>query len=90
MVVSASFHCLAMSILLNRPFVAILTGDEGKDERLVNMLKLFGLEKRVLSEKITATTILEPIEWDSVNEVIAKMRMESMLYLINAIGRDEI
>lgn len=32
LVISASF-CLAMAIVLERPFVAILTGNIGKDER---------------------------------------------------------
>lgn len=89
LVVSASFHCLAMSILLNRPFVAILTGDAGKDERLVNLLQTFGLEKRILSNNMTEASVLEPVDWAFVNEEIAKKRRESMQYLANAIGGNE-
>ena len=86
LVVSASFHCLAMAILLNKPFVAILTGNYGKDERLNNMLRMFHLEDRALNDKMTEEEILKPIDWEYVNGEISKRREESLLYLINAIG----
>lgn len=89
LVVSASFHCLAMAILLNKPFVAILTGNYGKDERLNNMLRMFNLENRALSEKMTVEDIMRPIDWSLVNSEIDKNREESLQYLRTAIGNDE-
>lgn len=89
LVVSASFHCLAMAIILNKPFVAILTGDEGKDERLNNMLRLFGLGSRALTDKMTEADIAAPIDWDYVNREIEKKRGESLAYLRNAIIDNE-
>lgn len=86
LVVSASFHCLAMAILLNKPFVAILTGNFGKDERLNNMLRMFHLEDRALSDKMSEEDILKPIDWDFVNKEITKRREDSLQYLVNAIG----
>lgn len=86
LVVSASFHCLAMAILLNKPFVAILTGNFGKDERLNNMLRMFHLEDRVLTDKMTEKEILAPIKWDSVNREICQRRELSLLFLKDAIG----
>lgn len=90
LVVSASFHCLAMSILLNKPFVAVLTGNYGRDERLNHMLKMFGLEDRVLTPGMTPDSISRPICWEAVNEKMSGRRKESLLYLRNAIGQDEI
>lgn len=89
LVVSASFHCLAMAILLNKPFVAILTGNYGKDERLNNMLRMFNLGNRALSEKMTVEDIMRPIDWSLVNSEIDKNREESLQYLRTAIGNDE-
>lgn len=86
LVVSASFHCIAMAILLNKPFVAILTGDYGKDERLNNMLKMFHLENRALTDKMTVADILAPIDWISVNNEINGRREISLKYLRDAIG----
>lgn len=86
LVISASFHCLAMAILLNKPFVAILTGNYGKDERLNNMLRMFHLENRALNDMMTEEDILKPIDWEFVNDEISKRRDESLQYLMNAIG----
>lgn len=88
LVVSASFHCLAMAILLNKPFVAILTGNYGKDERLNNMLRMFHLEKRALSENMTEQDVLQPIDWFFVNEEIARRREESLAFLSHAINEE--
>lgn len=89
LVVSASFHCLAMAILLNKPFVAILTGNYGKDERLNNMLRMFHLEKRTLTESMTEQDVLQSIDWNFVNEEITRRREESLQYLRVSIGIDE-
>lgn len=86
LVVSASFHCIAMAILLNKPFVAILTGNYGKDERLNNILKMFRLEDRALTDKMTEKDILSPIDWTFVNKEISSRREQSLKYLKDAIG----
>ncbi|MDT3356684.1 MAG: polysaccharide pyruvyl transferase family protein [Bacteroidota bacterium] len=86
LVVSASFHCIAMAILLNKPFVAILTGNYGKDERLNNMLKMFNLENRALTDNMTEKDILSPIDWTFVNNEISSRRELSLKYLKDAIG----
>lgn len=85
LVVSASFHCLAMAIILHKPFVAILTGDQGKDERVTNLLKITGLEERVLTVATTQTEIDAAIDYDTVEERLNKYREISKLYLYNAI-----
>lgn len=85
LVVSASFHCLAMSILLNRPFVAILTGDKGKDERPLNILRALNLESRILSPSMTVSDIQKPIDWESVNKRIEELKESSLDYLTKAL-----
>lgn len=85
LVVTASFHCLAMSILLNRPFVAVLTGDKGKDERPLNILRALNLESRILSPGMTPSDIQSPIDWESVNKRIEELKKSSVAYLTKAI-----
>lgn len=85
LVVTASFHCVAMSIILNRPFVAILTGDRGKDERPLNILRALNLENRILSPALTVTDIDAPIDWASVNKLIKELKDSSADYLTKAI-----
>ncbi len=85
LVVSASFHCIAMSIILNKPFVAILTGDCGKDERVINILKIAGLENRILSPKMTAADVVTPIDYQHVEERVSKYINRSKDFLKQAI-----
>lgn len=86
LVVSASFHCLAMSIILNRPFVAILTGDKGKDERPLNILRALDLENRILTPAMSVKDILAPIDWEVVNIKVGRLRASSVDYLSRAIN----
>lgn len=85
MVVSASFHCIAMSIILNRQFVAITTGDEGKDERLLNLLRTLELQDRVLREGMTVEDVNAPIDYKVVNERIEQMKKQSVDYILGVL-----
>ena len=85
MVVSASFHCIALSIVFNKQFVAITTGDEGKDERLLSMLSTLGLTDRILKEGMTAEDVYRPIDYEYVNKRIEKMKELSVNFIINAL-----
>ncbi|MBQ7442441.1 MAG: hypothetical protein IJS59_01050 [Bacteroidaceae bacterium] len=73
-------------IILNRPFVAIITGDEGKDEHLMTLLRTVGLEKQILHESMTEEVINRPIDYAAVNEKIDRMKASSVEYIMNAIS----
>lgn len=85
LVVSASFHCISLAIILNRPFIAILTGDKGKDERLTSILGLLNLNSRIFNEQMTMDQVLAPIDYNSVNIKLNKLRSSSIDYLISSI-----
>lgn len=87
LVVSASFHCISMAIILNVPFVAILTGDKGKDERVLNILKITGLEDRILNNNMTVEDVNKPIDFLQVEAKLEEYRSNSINYLRNAIFR---
>lgn len=86
LVATASFHCLALSILFNKPFVVLLMGDKGKDERLVNLLTQLGLTNRIWSPSMTVNDIEAPIDYDDVNRKLEQMRQTSIQYLLSAIS----
>ncbi|MFK7880694.1 polysaccharide pyruvyl transferase family protein [Roseobacter sp.] len=86
MVISNSFHGIALSIVLNRPFIAVaLPGKRGSlNTRAQNLLKLSGLEDRmVLSSdagqvrRLAAT----PIDWEPVNTRLAAVRQTGAEFL---------
>lgn len=85
LVVSASFHCISLAIILNRPFVAILTGDKGKDERLLSLLNLLNLNDRILTPNMTSAKVSSPIDYDTVNQKLEELKSSSVQYLISAI-----
>ena len=66
LVVTASFHCLVFSIIFRKPFIAILTGDKGKDERLLNLLEITGLTSRILTDEMKKEEISLDIDWENV------------------------
>lgn len=91
LVVTASFHCLALAIIYHKQFIAILTGDHGKDERIINLLKITGLENRVLKSSTTRESILQPINYESVDARIKKQFDYSEEYLRRAVfGEQDI
>lgn len=85
LVVSASFHCIAMSIILNRQFVAFVTGNEGKDERILNLLRTLHIEDRVFHKGMTVEEIERPIDYLAVNKKIEEMKKESVDYLLSVL-----
>lgn len=85
LVVSASFHCISFAIILNRPFVCFLTGNEGRDERLKTLLSHFGLTNRIFSKQMTKEDVNRPIDWEKVNSIIEEKRKDSVAFLFNAL-----
>lgn len=90
LVVSASFHCISLSIILNKPFVCFLTGNDGKDERLKTLLTHFGLMDRVYRTGMTLEEVQKPIDWDKVNLLMEGKRQDSISFLLNAVNKTNI
>ena len=85
LVVTASFHCMALSIVLHKPFIAILIGDEGKDSRLVSLLKELNLENRIFTSQMTLKDVNTPINYQEVEQKLDEMRHSSIDYLMNSL-----
>ncbi|MEY8118853.1 polysaccharide pyruvyl transferase family protein [Falsihalocynthiibacter sp. BN13B15] len=97
LVVSNSFHGIALSIVLNRPFIAVMLPGKrvGMNARASNLLAMTGLTERMVeTADPTALSRLvnSPIDWDASNSRLAAMRAEGEDYLAAEIlkvgGRD--
>lgn len=86
LVVSASFHCISFAIILNIPFICILSDNEGRNERLYTLLSHFGLTDRIFSKKMTLNDVQKPINWNKVNCLIEEKRKESVNFLMDALN----
>ena len=81
LVATASFHCVAFSIILNKKFVVFLTGDKGKDERILNLLKITGLTNRIYNDSMTESEIFADIDYLEVNKKLSPHIEESRKFL---------
>lgn len=92
MVITSSFHGLAFSIIFHKPFIVVLSGEEGKDERLLNLLKIIGLEDRIFSRKMTLKDINREINYSEVDEKLLPFVNYSLDFLINSLykGRENV
>ena len=85
LVVTTSFHCLAFAILFRKRFIAILSGDKGRDERLLNLLKITGLESRIFSRDMTVKDVEAEIDYDEAHRRLEVYRSYSRAFLKAAL-----
>lgn len=81
-VVTISFHGTALSIILEKPFYSITLND-GRDGRVISLLKAANLESRMKS--ITETLELQDIDYTNTIHTLNELRNNSLTYLKKAI-----
>lgn len=81
-VITDSFHGCAFSIIFNKPFIAIGNRQRGM-ARFTSLLKLFGLEDRLVADasEVTEELLKSKIDWKKVNEKIKSEQVRSFNYL---------
>lgn len=86
-----SFHGCVFSIIFNKKFIAIGNVSRGL-ARFYSLLKLFGLESRLIlsHSEITDKLIKSEIEWDDVNKKLSKLRRQSLIFLLTAVCDNRI
>lgn len=75
-----SFHCVAMSIIFHKPFVVFLSGNNGPDSRIVDLLQKVGLSDCIYKKNMI---INSQIDWESVDKLLERERQFSREYLIH-------
>ena len=85
-VVTDSFHGCVFSIIFNKPFWVIGNQERGLT-RFHSLLKLFGLEDRLLqTDTIQPIDYARPINWDAVNAKKKEMQHFSIDFLKQHLG----
>jgi hypothetical protein len=81
-VITDSFHGCALSILFNKPFIAIGNARRGLT-RFESLLQLFGLEERLVTDinNVKNNLFYDKIEWNRVNDILADERAKSIKFL---------
>lgn len=86
-VITDSFHGTVFSILFNVPFLVYGNQERGLS-RFLSLLKIFGLQNRLISDEkhITEELINESIDWQEVNTILVKQREASTAFLTNSLN----
>lgn len=81
MVIADSFHGTVFSIIYNKPFWVLGNPDRGM-ARFQSLLRMFGLEDRLVTPDILATLDFDaPIDWSSVNARREELKQKSLAFL---------
>jgi hypothetical protein len=85
-VITDSFHGTVFSILFNKPFIAFGNPTRGMS-RFTSLLKLFGLEDRLVvnPDRSDLDLYLKPIDWNLVNARLSALRDSSFGFLNSAL-----
>lgn len=82
-VITDSFHATAFSINFNTQFIIVYPGKYST--RLQSILEILNLENRVVKDNNDLNIIEQKINFNSVNNMMEKMRDDSLNWLDNAI-----
>lgn len=82
-VINDSFHACVFSILFHKQFTVIGNKERGM-ERLVSLLKMFGLENRLISDT-KDYKMLPDIDYSRVDEILRKKKEESFQFLKSSL-----
>lgn len=90
LVLSDSFHCTVFALLYHSPFLTFYRSrpkpGEDINSRMVDLLKLVGLEERLVKPDAEADlSALFDVDFENSDRVIAQMRADSLAYLKNAL-----
>lgn len=83
-VVCDSFHAVVFSIIFNKEFIVVGNVERGLT-RFQSVLKLFGLENRLITD-INQLKNIGSIEWDDVNDRLGNMREYSISWLVKYLN----
>ena len=84
-IVTDSFHGTVFSIRFHKPFVCVGNDNRGM-ARFNSLLKLFGLEDRLVDISDINNLSLNDIDWTLVDEVLSQKRKESIYYLESSLS----
>ena len=76
MLITDSFHGCAFAIIFNVPF-AVLGNEERGQIRFFSLLRLFGLENRMVAT-VDEILHLPTIDWEEVNRKRSEMKVKSL------------
>ncbi|QBG45959.1 polysaccharide pyruvyl transferase family protein [Verrucomicrobia bacterium S94] len=90
-VVTNSFHGTVFSILFEKPFVSLLSDEQGvanRNTRVLNLASKLGVEPQLLNQydpELWTGRLQAPINWETVRSLLIEERSRSKEYLVRAL-----
>lgn len=81
-IITTSFHGLALSLIFRKD---IWVMNIGANSRLINLLKIFGLENRLLND-VESYNAKDIIDYDQIYRIIDKKIASSKEFILNALN----
>ena len=81
-VVTNSFHGLSFSINFNKQFIMVRRNEF--NNRIESLLRLVGLENRIMDKELNWSVVNENIEYEPINKILAKERAKAVDFLKEA------
>ena len=79
-VITDSFHASVFSVIFKKQFIVVGNKERGM-ARFESLLKMFGLEERLVDEKVDINT-LQPIDYDKVYNHYGQLKEKSLHFLL--------
>lgn len=83
-VISTSFHATAFSVIFSRPFYTLPLLGHGNSSRMIDFLKMLGLEERFVT-RMEQFHEAKDIDYEAVHESISQMRLSSINWLLSQL-----
>ena len=80
-----SFHACVFSIIFNKPFIAYANKQRGY-ARFQSLLKMFGLENRLIYKIEDYDHITDDIDWSRVNKVMRQKQIDAIQFLNDSLS----
>ena len=84
-VVADSFHACVFSIIFEKPFAVIANKDRGIT-RITSLLKMLGLENRIIYNTKDWRTVPHEIDWEPVRERKKSLKKKSLSFLTTILS----
>ena len=89
-VITNSYHCAVFSLIFHTPFAVVLENNvlAGMNDRFFTLLKLIGLENRIITDEANVNTIINSkIDWETVDKILINFSKKSKDFLIENCGK---
>ena len=93
LVVTNSFHGVAMSILAHKQFIAVTVQHSDMNNRLYTLLSYFGLEHRIIQRYDPAQIdglLCERISYSGIDQCLDELRAASAAFLFDALRQVQV